>query len=151
MIIKLLGMALVFAASGSIGFCVAECLASREKELNNLVDALELMNGELSYSALPVKDIVFKVAPRVKGDCFNMFSVMTDKLKSGCALPQAWEYALQSTAASMSLKKSDADHISEMGFLLGAYELEEQKSHFNEMKSTMGENNYEIKFFSAII
>ena len=135
MIIKILGMLLTLAASSGMGFCFAECLACREKELKNLVDAIEIMKSELLYTASPVKDIVCAVAPRVKGECFKLFSVMAEKLSSGCAPSQAWEYAVKETAFAMSLKSNDAEYISELGFLLEAYELSEQHNHFEEMKS----------------
>ena len=135
MIIKILGMLLTLAASSGMGFCFAECLIGRERELKNLVDAIEMMKGELMYSASPVRDIVRTVTPRVKGECFRLFSVMTEKLASGCAPSQAWEYAVKETALSLSMKQKDAEYISELGFLMEAYELDEQQNHFEEMKS----------------
>jgi len=135
MIIKLIGMTLVFSSACAIGWSLAECLSARERELANLADGVEMMKGELMYNHAPVRDIIYKVSPLVKGECKTMFSLMCSELKKVHSPVKAWEYALGKAAPSMSFKKSDREYLVSLGFLLSAYDLKEQESHLNELKS----------------
>ncbi len=139
MILKLIGMAMVFVSSSLIGFGFAECMASRERELANLEDAMEMMLSEISYSAMPVRDIIATVTPRVNGMAGEMLDYMCSLMDKGESVSSAWEAALESKAAGMSLKKSDADIITKSAYLLEGYELEEQKLSIVRMRDRLSE------------
>lgn len=135
MIIKLIGMAMVVISSSLIGFGFAECMASRERELKNLGDAVDLMLGELGYTAMPVKDLICLCAPRVSGLAGEMFDYMHTLINEGESASEAWVNALKNKAPSMSFKKEDADVLINSSYLLEAYELGEQKRSFVQLKS----------------
>lgn len=134
MIIKIIGMCVVFISSGLIGLSFAECLASREKELLNIGNAVDIMSGELSYSASSVKDIILKITPRVRGEAKKMFETMSFYIEKDEPSSKAWEKSIMKNAPRMSLTKADAEFLSSLGFLLNAYEAEEQKNHFIELR-----------------
>ena len=134
MIIKLVGMATVFLSSSALGFCLGECLCARERELGNLADAVEMMSGEVTYTALPLRDVVLAVTPRLKGACSEMFSYISEELKEDVPLSTAWENAIEKAAPSMYFKKTDALFLTKNSYLLTAYELEEQKNRLLELK-----------------
>lgn len=139
MIIKLIGMAMVFVSSSLIGFGFAECMASRERELANLEDAMEMMLSELGYSAMPIRDIIAVITPRVNGMAGDMLDYMCNLMDRGETVSSAWEGALERKAAGMSLKKSDAEIITKSAYLLEGYELEEQKLSIVRMRDRLSE------------
>ena len=135
MIIKLVGMAIVFLASVLIGVCFAECFAERERELTNLATALEVMAEEIGYTMASLKDTVSAIAPRVNGKCKNFFESMVVLTDKGMPLPEAWEKALFKTAPSMSFTREDAQYVASRKYLLCAYGLEEQLSNLSGLKT----------------
>ncbi len=134
MIIKALGMCLVFLSCCAIGFCLGECYVSRVKELKNLYGFFELMEGELQYSVLSVKELFLSVSPRVQGVTGEMLSLLCRKLEQDYTVPDAWKYALEKKAPSMSLKKTDCDTLKSLSHLFVSYSLEEQQEHFSRLK-----------------
>lgn len=148
MIIKLLGMGIIMLSSSLMGICFAECMASREKELINLLDAAEMISNELSYSMSPIKDIVCSIAPMVKGVCAEMFGVFKEQIEKGKTASEAWSYALDKKAAAMSLKKEDASYLKMLSTMFDAYEIDEQKRRINELKlrlSSLADNAQKAK------
>jgi len=137
MIIKLIGMAMVVVSSTLIGFGFAECMASRERELSNLADAVDLMLGELSYTAMPVINLVQQAAPRVNGFAGEMFDNMCKLINDGESAQEAWVSAINSKASQMSLKKEDADMLINSSYLFEAYEIDEQKKCFTQLKERL--------------
>ena len=134
MIIKILGMCLVFLSSCAIGYALGECYVSREKELRNIYEAIELMEGELSYTLLPVKNLIANASCRAKGITGDMFKLLSERLEEGTSPGEAWQYALEKKGPSMALKKSDCDSLTSLSYLFEAYELEEQQNHFEAFK-----------------
>ena len=137
MIIKILGMSIVFLSSCAIGFSFGECFVSREKELRNIYEVIELMEGELGYTMLSVKELFIKIAPRAKGASKNMFELLVHKLEEGMTPSEAWKFSLEKKAPSMSLKKSDCDILLSLSHLFEAYEYHEQQSYFSRLKAEL--------------
>ncbi len=137
MIFKLIGMGLVIISSTLIGFGAAECMACRERELENLADAMDLMLGELCYSMLPVREIILKISPQVNGLAGSMFDYMCKCISEGDSASYAWNRALDVKAPEMSLKKADADALRTCSYLMEGYEAEEQKKNFSLLKSKL--------------
>ena len=135
MIIKLIGIATVFISSSAMGFAFGERFAAREKELRNLADGVELMLGELTYTLLPVAEIIGRVCPNVKGVCAEMFTAMTHHINNNLSPPEAWKKALLQNASAMCLTDADKNMLLSGAFLLSAYEVTEQQNHFAELKS----------------
>ena len=137
MIIKAIGMITIVLSSALLGFGFAECMASRERELENLVSAVERMIGELSYTHLAMKEIIFRVCPFVMGESRELFEDMCTSIQKGDSVAFAWCNALDGVAQMMSLKKEDADALKKCAYLLEAYELEEQKNCLEALKDKL--------------
>ena len=137
MVLKLIGMLLVFVSSSLIGFGFAECMASRERELDNLSDAIDMMLSELSYGALPMRDVVSVVAPRVCGIAGEMLGLMCSLMDSGDTVSSAWEVAILQKAYTMSLRQSDRNILIKSAYLFEEYELEEQKKSLVRLRDKL--------------
>ncbi len=137
MIIKAIGMITIVLSSALLGFGFAECMASRERELENLASAVDRMIGELSYTHLAMKEIIFRVCPSVTGEAREMFENMCTSIQKGESVTFSWCNALDEKAQLMSLKKEDAEALKKCAYLLEAYELEEQKSCLEALKDKL--------------
>jgi len=145
-IIKISGMIIIMISSVILSRGVSECMAARERELSNLGDAISFMAGELGYTHLCMRDIVFRVTPYVKGVCGEFFQCICDGMQKGESASFAWTNAICTKGHAMSLKKEDVDYIQKTSHFLEAYELEEQikcldamEKHIRERASLAGD------------
>ena len=126
MIIKLIGMTFIMFSSVLLGNGFAECMASRERELDNVADAVAFMAGELGYTHLCMRDIIMRVTPYVKGVAGEFFECVCTNIQKGETASYAWENAISEKAVAMSLKKEDVEYIAGTSHFLEAHELDEQ-------------------------
>ncbi len=146
MIIKIFGMIIIMFSSVMLGRGVSECMAARERELSNLGDAISFMSGELGYTHLCMREIIFRVTPYVNGVCGEFFQCICDSMQKGESASFAWSNAILVKGQLMSLKKEDIDYIQKTSHFLEAYELEEQikcldamGKHIRELASRAGD------------
>ena len=127
MIIKLVGMATILVSSSLIGFGCAERMSARERELSLLNDAIVLVRDELIYSHLAVRELVFRVAPRLAGCARDIFDTMCEYIRKGAGVPQSWENALEENSSSCALGKNDVEILKNSSFLFESYDFDEQE------------------------
>lgn len=135
MIIKLVGMVIVLASSTLIGFSLAECMASRERELGNISDVLDMMLGQLDYTHTAIRDIFFAVCPLAKGDTRELVEKICSRLEKGETPASAWCSGLETMGRSLSLRMEDVQALCGGAYLLEAYGLEEQKRNLCALKT----------------
>lgn len=138
MIIKLVGMALIFLSSSAIGFCVGESYCTRQRELVNMADAVEMMSTEVMYTSDSLKLVIESITPNVRGICKEFFDCILEQIRLDTPLKTAWENALELNALAMSLKKSDKAYLINSSHLLTAYELDDQRKRLEELKVKIG-------------
>ena len=134
-IIKLIGMGVVLVSSGLMGFGIAECMISREKELYNLADLINSVINELEFTLNPVGEIILSVASDAKGMTKELADSMCTKLKEGESVSQAWEYALKVCGRTMSLRQTDCNMLASWSSLFNAYEINEQINRLHLLKN----------------
>lgn len=134
MIIKLIGMAVIFLSSSAIGFCIGESYCARERELVNMADAVEMMSTEVMYTSESLKLVMESIAPNVKGVCRELFDCIIEQTRLDIPLKTAWENAIELNGSAMSLKKSDETYLINNSYLLTAYELDDQRKRLEELK-----------------
>ena len=135
MIIKVIGMVIVLASSGLIGFSFAECMASRERELVNLSHMIDNIINELEFTMAPIGEIIKTIACRNHGKANTFMQIMCQELERGHGVADAWKCALEKSGPSMSFKQSDCKYLSSSGFLLESYEIEEQLERLRTLKT----------------
>ena len=138
MIIKVIGIVLVFLSSSAIGFCIGESYCARQRELLNMADAVEMMSAEVMYTSESLGHVIESITPNVRGVCRELFDCIIEQTRLDIPLKTAWETAIELTAPAMSLKKSDEAYLVNSSHLLTAYELEDQRKHLSELKEKIG-------------
>jgi len=132
-IIKFLGMGIIMLSSTLMGICFSQRLASRERELNNLYNSLQMLFNELSFSMAPIKDIMCTLSYVAQGECKEMLELLKHHIESGKSAPESWVYSIEKCAHKMSLTKEDMQYLVMMSPAFDAYEIDEQKMRLKEI------------------
>lgn len=135
MIIKIIGMLLVMVSASFIGYSFSQCFVSRETELFNLADSVELIINELEYSMEPVKHLFYRVQPFTKGCVNDLYTLITRYIGEGMEAADAWSVAIEKTSPMMCLKKSDCNYLKTCSDMFYAYEAEQQKNQLRALKN----------------
>lgn len=130
--IKLLGSAMIVAASGLGGIAVAGNYSRRPKELRSIRSALQMLETEISYGATHLQEALSLVADRCdQKNVARIFSGTAAELsaRSGLTAAQAWEKSIQGYYGESTLKSQDLLILRNLGLSLGISDREDQIKH----------------------
>ena len=128
MIWKLAGAFLVIGSTGMAGIKVASLYMQRSAELRSLQDALQMLDTEILYAAIPLPQALKKIG-RSGGDITaRIFDEAGELIAAGqgCTVAEAWGRALQKNWGSTALKREDYAILYSFGELLGVSDRQEQ-------------------------
>ena len=123
MLVKLTGILLIAAGAGGSVHVYLRLCRSRIRSLRSIAQMLELMQGELETSALPLAQLLEAIAPRLD-DPALLFS---KRLAAGMAelgkrsFSEIWTSCL--CACFSDLGSAELQALKELGSVLGRYEL----------------------------
>ncbi len=131
---KMIGAVLVIAACGFVGFAKAASFKRIQKDLENLLEALEFMENELLFRMPALADLARDTANRLEGSAGKVFYALSQELDrqvlpevSLCmehALEQAPRLSSQAQCLFLLLGKS-----------LGRFHLEGQLSGLRSLQT----------------
>lgn len=138
--LKLVGSAMVVAASGLTGMAVAGNYSRRLRELRSLRSALQVLETEIAYGATPLKEALAQVSDRSDQFIGPLFSRAADELSdmSGVTASEAWERALNYYYPSTALKPQDLFILRNLGSSLGVSDREDQLKHLQLAMEQIG-------------
>ena len=125
---KLVGAILVLAGSFGIGFSAIQRLDGRVKALKALTAALDILEHELEFCLPSMQEWLQKTANRSSEPVSSFFRVCLEELnlQGGVTLSDAWQTAAEKELSA--LKSSDIEMMMAVGFVLGRYDAESQRS-----------------------
>lgn len=129
--LKLVGSAIVVAASGLTGIAVAGNYSRRPRELRSLQSALQVLETEIAYGATPLLEAMRLVAVRSDQAAGKLFSGTAALLShmSGMTASEAWEKSLEFYYPATALKPQDLFILRNLGSSLGVSDREDQIKH----------------------
>ncbi|HHU85603.1 MAG: stage III sporulation protein SpoIIIAB [Pelotomaculaceae bacterium] len=141
--LKLIGAAMVVAASGLGGLAVAGNYSRRPRELRTLRSALQMLETEVVYSATHLPEALARVA----GNCDRLVEPLFSRAaaefaaSTGITAANAWENALIHYYPGTALKPQDLSILRSLGSSLGRSDREDQVKHLHlameQIKSAM--------------
>lgn len=138
--LKLVGAAMVVAASGLTGIAVANSYARRPRELRSLRSALQMMETEIAYGATRLPEALGLVAYRCDQAVAPLFAGAAAELQamSGLTAAEAWEKSLNSFYPGTALKPRDLMVLRGLGSSLGISDREDQIKHLHLTTEQLG-------------
>ncbi|MEQ7049254.1 stage III sporulation protein SpoIIIAB [Paenibacillaceae sp. P-4] len=130
---KLLGAAILVAATAGIGWVQAAAYAARPKQLRLLHHALARLETAIIYGHTPLSaafhDIAQQMPPVLRDIFLSASQAMEHSAAQSFTAREAWEQAWERYGSNTSLTKEDLRIIKELGFTLGISDREDQSKH----------------------
>lgn len=141
--LKLVGSAMVVAASGLGGMAVAGNYSRRPRELRSIRTALQMLETEIAYGATHLQEALSRVADRCDRSVAALFSRTAAELSSmsGVTAAQAWEKSICSYHRQSALKAQDLAILRSLGSSLGISDREDQIKHLRLAMEQIGSEN----------
>ncbi len=133
MSIQLLGAILTFAACAYVGFSRAAAYTKAERQLQQLILALEFMQRELEFRMPPLEELCALTAGQLSGTMRSVFLNLSRQLE-GQALPQA-EQCMEQTLENAKLTDAVKANLRLLGKTMGRFDLQGQLSGLTAVKA----------------
>lgn len=125
MSIKWIGAALIILGCGGVGFSLASAHRKVERELRNLMSALDYMQCELQYRLTPLPELCRQTAVQSSGSIKALFLALAEELEDQIA-PDVWHCMNAAIARTGALSAGAASVAGNLGKTLGRFDLEGQ-------------------------
>ena len=122
--VRWFGAVAIIVGCGGFGFRMAAIQRKQEKELHDLVTALDILSNELRYRLSPLPELCSMVAKSLQGNVGKVFRLLYDELNQQIASDACYcmNAAVYRTDQSPLLKKLLLD----LGRTLGHFDLDGQ-------------------------
>ncbi|WCN38921.1 stage III sporulation protein SpoIIIAB [Aneurinibacillus uraniidurans] len=130
--LKLIGAALIIAASTLIGMQFARQVARRPIHIRQLRAAFTLLETEIVYGATPLQDALATIAQRVGGEAAGpLFHRAATLLAEESELSTAacWRQAVQESWSKTAMQDAEREVVLQLGAMLGRSDREDQRKH----------------------
>ncbi|AQS58492.1 stage III sporulation protein SpoIIIAB [Desulforamulus ferrireducens] len=129
--LKILGAATVIISCTLIGLIVANGYSRRPREIRALLNALQMLETEVSYGATPLPEALALVAQRCDPRVALLFNRASEELLTlrGITARESWQAALNELYPKSALNQSDRTILLELGNNLGVSDREDQLKH----------------------
>lgn len=123
--IKFITLLLIFGGTSFIGILVAKKYENRLKELQEIKNALHMLEVKIKFTYDPIPKIFREIESKVNECVGKIFGLASEKMESVQA-DEAWNEAIYET--SNNLIEKDKEILKELGKLLGQTDVEGQIS-----------------------
>lgn len=120
--IKWLGVILVWGGCGIYGLWAATCARQRVRLLEDLGQALELLERELLLNRAALPELFARLERRSTPQGSELFSSCKRMMEQGSGIAQAWETALKQS----ELRQEEVELLSCLSQVLGRYDAQGQ-------------------------
>lgn len=129
--LKVFGAALVVIACTLAGRAVARAFAERPRQLRALQGALQELETEIIYGAVPLEEALEHIAVREDRLIGRFFTLVLKQWRGspGCTASEAWSEALAGWHRGTNLTADDLAALKLLGCSLGASDRQDQQKH----------------------
>lgn len=126
-----IGSMVVLFSCTLLGMTIASNYSRRPGEIRSLINALQMLETEISYGSTPLPEALAAVAERCDSRVAMLFSKSSEELLTmrGVTAREAWEFGLHAYYAKSTLQRSDRAVLQELGNSLGVSDREDQVKH----------------------
>ena len=134
--LKVIGALIVLLSCSLIGITIAKGFRERPKLLKSWEGALQHLETEIIYGAVPLMEALEQVSLRSEGEVAKFFDKVNHYLSTvpGITAAEAWADALEEWKHDSYLKDSDLEIIKTFGQSIGYSDRYDQEKHLNLAK-----------------
>lgn len=127
---KWFGALLIIMATTMIGFEWSRQLSGRPKQIRQLKHALQILEGEMLYSQLPLQEAFLIVSKRMPYPVNYLFRLLVKKMKeTNDEFPDIWRKSVQLFLSRSYLGRNEAEILYQFGRSIGQHDLSQQQKH----------------------
>ena len=124
--IKVIILFLIFGICSIIGFLLSKKYVDRVSDLNELKNALNILETKIKFTRKPIADIFYEISNTISPNVGKIFLKSNEYIKCKETVGQAWSKALQET--NTNFKQEDIDILKNLSKMLGKTDVEGQIS-----------------------
>lgn len=128
---KFIGAILIILGSSCFGFLVAQQIALRPKQLQQLKTAVEMLKTEIEYGVTPLPEAFTKIAQNSAYPIEEIFIRAQKNLEAGVIAEKAWQNGVSEVIDKTALTAEDERILLEIGYNLGNSSSLDQIRHLN--------------------
>lgn len=125
MTLKWIGAVFVIVGCGGVGFAMSAAHRRQERELCQLIAALDFMQCELQYRLTPLPDLCRLTAAQCKGNLRSFFLTLASEMEDQIA-PEAYHCVNAALVKTSNLTVSVSEALRGLGRSLGRFDLNGQ-------------------------
>lgn len=129
---KWLGALLCLTAATWIGFEWSRKLNERPKHIRQLKNALQILEAEILYSQLPLKDVFLVISKQIPKPLNSFFYNLNLSMQATAPnLDKVWDSQLSKLNMSSSLGKNEKEILGQFGKTLGQHDFHQQQKQIH--------------------
>lgn len=127
---KWIGALLLISLTTWVGFEWSDRLNKRPKHIRQLKNSLQILEAEMLYSQLPLKDAFTLIAKQVPMPTKSFFNELSKGMhQSNIDLLSLWDHEVDQYVNKSALKTNEQDILKQFGRTLGQHDLIQQQKH----------------------
>lgn len=128
--VKWIGALLFISMSTWIGFDWSNRLSQRPKQIRQLKNALQILEAEMLYSQMPLREAFNNISMQIPTPTNLFFYRLVKELDNNTInLHQVWSKSIEVFSDISALHESELDILNQFGRTLGQHDYEQQKKH----------------------
>ena len=145
--LRTLGALFVVAGTSGFGYLIACGLNDRAAILRCLAVALQHLESDIMFAALPLQAALRKASQAIGGEVGSFLNSTADKVgkNDGEPLSKAWTQALKDHAAELMLRGTEIEALAQLGAVLGGSDREDQCKHLAMARATLAQYQAEAE------
>ncbi len=129
---KWIGALLFIAMTTWLGFDQSERLNRRPKHIRQLINALQILEAEMLYSQLPLKDAFLFIARQIPRPTKDFFLSLANEMEKGNRdLLSFWDQEVNNFAKRSAIRSNEQDILCQFGRTLGQHDFTQQQKHIH--------------------
>lgn len=136
---RLVGAALLVAATGLLGARAGLWYVQRARHLAQFALALHVLETDIAFGALPLPEALRRAGEAVGGPVGAVFAAAAQRLVAdpGCSGPDAWRGAVDRRGGRLALTEGDREALRAAGVRLGASDADDQVRYLRAARHTL--------------
>ncbi|RKQ37762.1 stage III sporulation protein SpoIIIAB [Oceanobacillus halophilus] len=127
---KWIGAILLIGTTTWLGFDWSNRLTKRPKQIRQLKNALQILEAEIVYSQLPLKDAFLSIARQIPEPAKSFFDELGKSLQNtNIDFYRIWKEQVDNLVQNSSLSSTEREILYQFGRTLGQHDLYQQQKH----------------------
>ncbi|SHF59969.1 stage III sporulation protein SpoIIIAB [Ornithinibacillus halophilus] len=127
---KWIGAILFILTTTWVGFEWSQSLTRRPKQIRQLKNALQILEAEILYSQLPLRDAFLTISNQIPDPTKSFFLQLAEEMTTNNNdFGSIWKNSVDSYISKSSLNQTEKEILIQFGQTLGQHDFTQQQKH----------------------